>query len=77
LWQYLIRDEATHGNGATKANSDIAARLAELGLDSYTRFFADNRVDFDVLPNLGEADTLAQVHAQGSKLGLTPSTNPR
>ena len=38
------------------AKLDIAAWLAELGLDDYAQVFADNRIDFDVLPDLGEAD---------------------
>ncbi|MDA1101047.1 MAG: AAA family ATPase [Proteobacteria bacterium] len=38
------------------ANPDIASWLADLGLNEYVQVFADNRIDFDVLPDLGEVD---------------------
>ena len=38
------------------ADPDMATWLADLGLKDYTGVFADNRIDFDVLPDLGEAD---------------------
>ena len=38
------------------ANLDIAAWLADLGLKDYAAVFAENRIDFDVLPDLAEAD---------------------
>jgi class 3 adenylate cyclase/tetratricopeptide (TPR) repeat protein len=38
------------------ANPDIGIWLADLGLEDYAEVFADNRIDFDVLPDLGEAD---------------------
>lgn len=38
------------------ANPDIAAWLAKLGLEDYGQVFAENRIDFDVLPDLGEED---------------------
>ncbi|MBT5878511.1 MAG: AAA family ATPase, partial [Rhodospirillaceae bacterium] len=38
------------------ANLDIADWLNELGLADYVEIFAENRIDFDVLPELAEAD---------------------
>ncbi|MDP6691662.1 MAG: adenylate/guanylate cyclase domain-containing protein [Alphaproteobacteria bacterium] len=38
------------------ANPDIAVWLADLGLGDYAEIFAENRIDFDVLAELEEAD---------------------
>ena len=37
-------------------NPDISTWLTEMGLENQIQAFADNRIDFDVLPDLNEAD---------------------
>ena len=65
------------------ANPDIASWLAELGLDDYVDVFAENRIDFDVLGDLEEADLRELGLALGDRKrllkaidGLTATAEP-